>query len=161
MSFWCDSNRFTVGLVLLLRGVDLNGHCSWCHYLSCVPTSKWRCNTSPISCQVKNMKHNFSVKVPTYIKRSYHVCRKIWKHALIVFLVHFLNMYGFQAEQAGNQYTLMCSNSGKNQTYSLTNPTATEIQGLCTQLCRWKIAFCRLKGSKTLSFASSLTRIIN
>ncbi|XP_073044451.1 RHOMBOID-like protein 1 [Primulina eburnea] len=82
---------FTVGLVLLLRGVDLNDNCSWCHYLSCVPTSKWSCNTSPISCQ---------------------------------------------AEQAGNQYTLMCSNSGKNQTYSLTNPTATQIQGLCTQLCR-------------------------
>ncbi|KAL0309865.1 UNVERIFIED_CONTAM: RHOMBOID-like protein 1 [Sesamum radiatum] len=44
---------FTVGLVLLLRGEDLNDHCSWCHYLSCVPTSRWSCNTQPISCQVK------------------------------------------------------------------------------------------------------------
>ncbi|KAA8516419.1 hypothetical protein F0562_016712 [Nyssa sinensis] len=41
---------FTAGLVLLLRGVDLNDQCSWCHYLSCVPTSKWSCNTEPVSC---------------------------------------------------------------------------------------------------------------
>ncbi|KAL1549511.1 Retinoblastoma-like protein 1 [Salvia divinorum] len=82
---------FTVGLVLLLRGEDLNDHCSWCHYLSCVPTSRWSCNTQPISCQ---------------------------------------------AVQSGNQYTLTCSNSSKSRTYSLTNPTTTQIQGLCTQLCR-------------------------
>ncbi|KAL7133852.1 hypothetical protein ABFS83_12G167700 [Erythranthe nasuta] len=82
---------FTVGLVLLLRGVDLNDHCSWCHYLSCVPTSKWSCNTQPISCQ---------------------------------------------AEQTGSQYTLTCSNSSKSRSYSLLNPTATQIQGLCAQLCR-------------------------
>ncbi|KAI5682409.1 hypothetical protein M9H77_03637 [Catharanthus roseus] len=41
---------FTVGLVFLLRGEDLNGHCSWCHYLSCVPTSRWSCNTQSSSC---------------------------------------------------------------------------------------------------------------
>ncbi|XAR50926.1 hypothetical protein NMG60_11005393 [Bertholletia excelsa] len=41
---------FTVGLVMLLRGVDLNDHCSWCHYLSCVPTSKWSCNSQNVSC---------------------------------------------------------------------------------------------------------------
>ncbi|CAK9185312.1 unnamed protein product [Ilex paraguariensis] len=41
---------FTVGLVLVLRGVDLNDHCSWCHYLTCVPTSRWSCNTGPVSC---------------------------------------------------------------------------------------------------------------
>ncbi|XP_039042182.1 RHOMBOID-like protein 4 [Hibiscus syriacus] len=40
----------TLGLVLLLRGVDANDHCSWCHYLSCVPTSRWRCNTQPAFC---------------------------------------------------------------------------------------------------------------
>ncbi|KAL8509030.1 hypothetical protein ACS0TY_016282 [Phlomoides rotata] len=80
----------TAGLVMLLRGVDLNDHCSWCHYLSCVPTSKWSCNTQPISCQ---------------------------------------------AEQLGSQYTLTCSN-GKSRSYSLLNPTANQIQSLCTQLCR-------------------------
>lgn len=35
---------FTVGLVMLFRGENGNKHCSWCHYLSCVPTSKWKCN---------------------------------------------------------------------------------------------------------------------
>ncbi|XP_057801347.1 RHOMBOID-like protein 1 [Salvia miltiorrhiza] len=81
----------TVGMVLLLRGVDLNDHCSWCHYLSCVPTSKWNCNTEPVSCQ---------------------------------------------AESLGNQYTLTCSNNGRNSTYSLFNPSQSQIQGLCVQLCR-------------------------
>ncbi|KAH0466246.1 hypothetical protein IEQ34_006349 [Dendrobium chrysotoxum] len=34
---------FTVSLVLLFRGVNGNDHCKWCHYISCVPTSKWSC----------------------------------------------------------------------------------------------------------------------
>ncbi|KAI9174515.1 hypothetical protein LWI28_018435 [Acer negundo] len=34
---------FTVGLVMLFRGENGNDSCSWCHYLSCVPTSKWNC----------------------------------------------------------------------------------------------------------------------
>ncbi|CAN0902716.1 RHOMBOID-like protein 3 [Linum grandiflorum] len=35
---------FAVALVMLFRGV--NGHevCYWCKYLSCVPTSKWKCD---------------------------------------------------------------------------------------------------------------------
>ncbi|KAL4385280.1 hypothetical protein GQ457_15G001990 [Hibiscus cannabinus] len=33
-----------VALVVLFRGEDGNEHCSWCHYLSCVPTSRWDCN---------------------------------------------------------------------------------------------------------------------
>ncbi|KAL2471260.1 RHOMBOID-like 1 [Abeliophyllum distichum] len=47
---------FTVGLVLLLGGVDGNDHCSWCHYMSCVPTRFWnceaRCSTSQEGNQV-------------------------------------------------------------------------------------------------------------
>ncbi|GAA0174213.1 hypothetical protein LIER_27655 [Lithospermum erythrorhizon] len=35
---------FTMGLVMLFRGENANKHCSWCHYLSCVPTSKWSCS---------------------------------------------------------------------------------------------------------------------
>ncbi|KAL2467793.1 RHOMBOID-like protein 3 [Forsythia ovata] len=35
---------FTVGLVMLFNGENANKHCSWCHYLSCVPTSRWSCN---------------------------------------------------------------------------------------------------------------------
>ncbi|GFZ02279.1 RHOMBOID-like 1 [Actinidia rufa] len=81
---------FTVGLVMLLRGVDANDHCSWCHYLSCVPTSMWSCKTHPVSCL---------------------------------------------SDQIGDQLTLTCS-SGKNRTYTLVNATTSQIQGLCTQLCR-------------------------
>ncbi|KAG4400814.1 hypothetical protein AAZX31_07G125500 [Glycine max] len=35
---------FTTGLISLLRCVDANDYCSWCHYLSCIPTSRWNCN---------------------------------------------------------------------------------------------------------------------
>lgn len=34
---------FIAGLILLFKGVNGNDHCHWCHYLSCVPTSKWNC----------------------------------------------------------------------------------------------------------------------
>ncbi|XP_021754140.1 RHOMBOID-like protein 2 [Chenopodium quinoa] len=34
---------FTVGLVMLFQGKNGNDHCKWCRYLSCVPTSKWKC----------------------------------------------------------------------------------------------------------------------
>ncbi|THF93921.1 hypothetical protein TEA_017611 [Camellia sinensis var. sinensis] len=46
---------FTVGLVLLLRGVNANDRCSWCHYLSCIPTSKWSCNSQPVSCMSEQL----------------------------------------------------------------------------------------------------------
>ncbi|GAB4833816.1 Retinoblastoma-like protein 1 [Ancistrocladus abbreviatus] len=39
---------FTVGLVMVFRGVNGNDHCSWCHYLSCIPTSRWSCNSQPV-----------------------------------------------------------------------------------------------------------------
>ncbi|KDP22313.1 hypothetical protein JCGZ_26144 [Jatropha curcas] len=35
---------FTVALVMLFRGENGNDHCHWCHYLSCVPTSRWSCD---------------------------------------------------------------------------------------------------------------------
>ncbi|GMH29560.1 hypothetical protein Nepgr_031403 [Nepenthes gracilis] len=35
---------FTVGLVMLFRGENGYDHCHWCHYIGCVPTSKWKCN---------------------------------------------------------------------------------------------------------------------
>ncbi|CAO2145246.1 unnamed protein product [Urochloa humidicola] len=40
----------TAATVLLFRGYDANRHCSWCHYLTCVPTKRWKCNTSPNIC---------------------------------------------------------------------------------------------------------------
>ncbi|XWS74130.1 hypothetical protein CRYUN_Cryun02cG0189000 [Craigia yunnanensis] len=42
---------YSVGLVLLLRGVNLNDHCSWCHYMSCVPTSSWSCKSQQVYCE--------------------------------------------------------------------------------------------------------------
>ncbi|CAN4116855.1 unnamed protein product [Withania somnifera] len=82
---------FTSGLVMLFRGVDLNDHCSWCHYMSCLPTSRWSCNTEPVSCM---------------------------------------------SEQTSNQLTLTCSNSNNTRSYPLSNPSTSQIQGLCSQLCR-------------------------
>ncbi|KAJ9694718.1 hypothetical protein PVL29_010272 [Vitis rotundifolia] len=49
----------TLGLVMLLRGVDANDDCSWCHYLSCVPTSKWSCKTEAAYCLVTNADTSF------------------------------------------------------------------------------------------------------
>lgn len=44
-----------VGFVFLLRGVDGNEHCSWCHYLSCFPTPFWTCGgASCRSTQLEN-----------------------------------------------------------------------------------------------------------
>nr|CAB3504331.1 unnamed protein product [Digitaria exilis] len=34
-----------LALVLLAAGGENgNDHCSWCHYLNCVPTSSWKCD---------------------------------------------------------------------------------------------------------------------
>lgn len=41
---------FILGMVMLLRGVNANDYCSWCHYMSCVPTSRWSCKAGPASC---------------------------------------------------------------------------------------------------------------
>ncbi|GMI76498.1 RHOMBOID-like protein 3 [Hibiscus trionum] len=35
---------FSVALEMVFRGENGNDHCHWCHYLSCVPTSRWDCN---------------------------------------------------------------------------------------------------------------------
>ncbi|KAJ9565417.1 hypothetical protein OSB04_001383, partial [Centaurea solstitialis] len=35
---------FTIGFVLLFRKVDANDYCSWCHYLTCIPTALWSCD---------------------------------------------------------------------------------------------------------------------
>ncbi|KAH9614725.1 hypothetical protein KSS87_012436, partial [Heliosperma pusillum] len=41
----------TVGLVLVLRGASGNEYCSWCHYLTCFPTSKWSCKPQQVFCE--------------------------------------------------------------------------------------------------------------
>ncbi|KAG8495017.1 hypothetical protein CXB51_012745 [Gossypium anomalum] len=42
---------FTFGLILLFRGVNLNDQCSWCHYMSCVPTKLWNCKSQQAYCE--------------------------------------------------------------------------------------------------------------
>ncbi|KAL2902581.1 RHOMBOID-like protein 2 [Bienertia sinuspersici] len=32
-----------IAMVMLFQGKDGNDHCKWCHYLSCIPTSRWQC----------------------------------------------------------------------------------------------------------------------
>ncbi|KAF7823654.1 RHOMBOID-like protein 1 [Senna tora] len=51
ISFILLTAGLITGLVLLLRGVNMNEHCSWCHYLSCVPTSKWSCKSQEVYCE--------------------------------------------------------------------------------------------------------------
>uniref|UniRef100_J3KWF2 RHOMBOID-like protein n=2 Tax=Oryza brachyantha TaxID=4533 RepID=J3KWF2_ORYBR len=46
---------FTIGLVLVLKGFNASEHCSWCHYLSCVPTSKWSCNAPSNYCMLSQL----------------------------------------------------------------------------------------------------------
>ncbi|MCO5592630.1 hypothetical protein L7F22_046633 [Adiantum nelumboides] len=43
--------------ILVFQGEDGNKKCKWCHYLSCVPTSKWKCHNSFVcdEVQVGNM----------------------------------------------------------------------------------------------------------
>ncbi|PKI39369.1 hypothetical protein CRG98_040235 [Punica granatum] len=52
---------FTLGLIMLLRGVNANNYCSWCHYLSCVPTSRWSCKTSPSFCITSQSGNQFNL----------------------------------------------------------------------------------------------------
>ncbi|XP_038895553.1 RHOMBOID-like protein 1 [Benincasa hispida] len=46
---------FAVGLAFLFRGENMNDRCSWCHYLSCIPTSKWSCNSPKLSCETSQL----------------------------------------------------------------------------------------------------------
>ncbi|KAK7382598.1 hypothetical protein VNO80_01521 [Phaseolus coccineus] len=59
-----------VGLAALLRGVDANDHCSWCHYLSCVPTSKWSCHTEPSYCVSNQLGNQLNVTCSSNGKSS-------------------------------------------------------------------------------------------
>ncbi|GAU49257.1 hypothetical protein TSUD_87720 [Trifolium subterraneum] len=43
ISFVLLSAGLIGGMILLLKEVNFNDYCLWCHYLSCVPISKWKC----------------------------------------------------------------------------------------------------------------------
>ncbi|XWS43730.1 hypothetical protein CRYUN_Cryun16bG0128700 [Craigia yunnanensis] len=63
----------TLGLVMLLRGVDANDHCSWCHYLSCIPTSRWSCNTEPAYCSSSQLGSQVNVTCSTSGKTTTYI----------------------------------------------------------------------------------------
>ncbi|VVB05583.1 unnamed protein product [Arabis nemorensis] len=52
---------FIAGLISLFNNVDGNKHCSWCHYLSCIPTSKWSCNREPASCTTPELGNQLTI----------------------------------------------------------------------------------------------------
>lgn len=56
---------FTVGLVMLFRGVNANEHCSWCHYLSCIPTSRWNCKAVQIYCVSSESGNQLNLTCPS------------------------------------------------------------------------------------------------
>lgn len=37
---------FAAGFGALYKNINVNKHCSWCHYLDCIPTSAWTCNSA-------------------------------------------------------------------------------------------------------------------
>ncbi|KAG2380792.1 RHOMBOID-like protein [Vigna angularis] len=78
----------SVGLVALLRGVDANDHCSWCHYLSCVPTSKWSCHTEPSYCVLRD-EYPFSV---VYCQKPFPESRNRCLHSIIQHIREFENL---------------------------------------------------------------------
>eukprot|EP00250_Pteridium_aquilinum_P016651 c23222_g1_i1 orf=324-1460(+) len=53
----------SVVMVLVLRGVNGNKNCSWCHYLSCVPTSKWKCDDAASTAYCTTLQTGNSVQV--------------------------------------------------------------------------------------------------
>ncbi|KAI5004696.1 hypothetical protein ZWY2020_031939 [Hordeum vulgare] len=67
---------FITGFVLLMQGFDASQQCSWCHYLSCVPTSKWDCkapNNYCVSSQLGdqlNLTCQSTGKTETYVINS-------------------------------------------------------------------------------------------
>ncbi|XP_027342219.1 RHOMBOID-like protein 1 [Abrus precatorius] len=61
ISFIVLTAGLITGLVLLLRSVNLNDRCSWCHYLSCVPTSKWSCKAQRIYCETNQIGNQLNI----------------------------------------------------------------------------------------------------
>ncbi|MED6133663.1 Retinoblastoma-like protein 1 [Stylosanthes scabra] len=61
VSFILLSTGLITGLVLLLRGVNLNDHCSWCRYLSCFPTAKWSCKPQEVYCESTRIRNQLNM----------------------------------------------------------------------------------------------------
>ncbi|CAN0910812.1 RHOMBOID-like protein 1 [Linum grandiflorum] len=42
---------FAIALFDLFKRVDVNEHCPWCQYLTCIPTPLWSCQSPKVYCQ--------------------------------------------------------------------------------------------------------------
>ncbi|KAJ3686744.1 hypothetical protein LUZ61_015908 [Rhynchospora tenuis] len=80
---------FSVGLVVLFSGVNLSEKCSWCHYLSCIPTSRWSCSNSSsqtsclssqlgnqlnLTCEATNKMRTYYLQNPNANDAVYQLC---------------------------------------------------------------------------------------
>ncbi|KAH7425315.1 hypothetical protein KP509_11G049000 [Ceratopteris richardii] len=54
---------FVIATIMVFRGVDGNKKCSWCHYLNCVPTSRWKCSTGSAYCTTSQLVNNNQVQL--------------------------------------------------------------------------------------------------
>ncbi|KAJ3693696.1 hypothetical protein LUZ60_009176 [Juncus effusus] len=52
---------FVVGFWVLFKGVNVSEKCSWCHYMSCLPTHRWSCNKSPKTCLTSQYGNNLNL----------------------------------------------------------------------------------------------------
>ncbi|KAH6766153.1 RHOMBOID-like 1 [Perilla frutescens var. hirtella] len=78
---------FASGLSLLMRGVNGNDHCSWCHYLSCVPSPFWTCearctsslyqNQLQLTCVQNRKSDNYIVNNSTTTSHIQQLCAEL------------------------------------------------------------------------------------
>lgn len=74
------------------------------------------------------------------IKDALHLMLTISNVFFVIFLMLDINVVELpqmQSNQLGNQLNVTCSSNGKSSTYFMQNPTSSQIQQLCSQLCSW------------------------
>jgi len=159
-------DSLVTGLVLLLRSVNLNDHCSWCHYLSCVPTSKWSCKAQQFYCEVSALSwstwHPCSFLLQKLMELIMWLCwKKLYDFCcqnLMPIQTHYLKKIAYnvfpiskwlvlirmfsdamlQSVQMGNQLNITCLSNGKSNIFPLSNTSSTDAQQqICSQLCNW------------------------
>ncbi|KAL8167886.1 hypothetical protein V2J09_009385 [Rumex salicifolius] len=68
---------FTAGLILLFKGINGNDRCTWCHYLSCIPTSRWSCKTEPGYCTSNQLGNQLNLTCSTNGKSNVYYLSNI------------------------------------------------------------------------------------
>ena len=137
---FCNFDRYTAGLITLLRGTNLNDYCSWCQYMSCVPTSKWKCKADKMYCEVRD-----AATILVLGRRE--------RYAFVINIDIML----LQSTQIGNQLNLTCIGNGRSGVYLLSDNNASQVERLCTRLCNWCTRW--LKVALVHSFDSSADMI--